>query len=239
MTLVRNRFLVIITVLVIAGLLGACRPAAAPTQTAYPGPLETATVEPQATFTTEGYPGPETGTPPAAPGLYPPDIRTGDAALDAVLAAALANDTETLKSLLRYTVTACTTAQGAGGPPKCLSGERDGSLVEVFPVLGEEGEHVRRANIDAFLDLQIVGLYAIYQVPADAPAEDYWPAGDYALVFQGGGLQTSITLLVEDGAIVRINRLRRTPAEDVAAAGAVVFILAPLDGSASGAYPAP
>ncbi|MHB9033322.1 MAG: hypothetical protein ACYC6L_09770 [Anaerolineae bacterium] len=210
-----------------------------PTQTpeGYPAPGGAATTETNPT--PESYPQPESPTgAPAQPGLYPPEIRTGLADLDPILAATLANDKEALRGLLRYLVTACTTAQGAGGPPKCAQGERDGSQVEVFPVLGEEAEFVRRADIDAFLDLQIAGLYAIYQVAADAPGEAYWPAGQYGLVFQGGGLQTCITLLVQDGAIVRINRLRRTPAEEVASSGAAAFILPPLDGSA-GAYPAP
>ncbi|MCE5257976.1 MAG: hypothetical protein LLG44_02825 [Chloroflexi bacterium] len=192
----------------------------------------------EATLPPESYPAaPGATAAPSTPGLYPADIRTGINEVDAVITAALANDKEALKALLRYTLTACTTAEGAGGPPKCVQGERDGSQVEVFPVLGEEGEFARRANIDAYLDLQTSGLYAVYEVPADAPSEVYWPAGQYALIFQGSGVQTSITLLVQDGYIVRINRLRHGVAEDAAALGGTP-ILAPLDGG-MGAYPAP
>ena len=99
--------------------------------------------------------------------------------------------------------TGCTKADGLGGPPKCESGEVEGTQVEVFPILGSEGGFVRRSSIDRVLQFNLKGLYGVYQVPANAYREDYWPAGRYGLVLIGDD-EGAMTLLVEDGGIVRI-----------------------------------
>jgi len=210
-------------------------PGAAPSAPAPPAPAPSATAE--------GYPAAPTAAPavPAGPGEargYPADTRTGIAGVDAVISAALAGDQETLQRMARYLLTACTTAQGAGGPPKCAQGERNGSLVEVFPLLGEEGEYVRRANIAYAFDLPVSALYAVYQPPAEA-GDPAWPQGDYAVVFIGSGTHTSITLFVEDNAVVRVNRLRAAPEAEVAAAlAAGASLVLPPWGSSQQAYPA-
>jgi hypothetical protein len=62
---------------------------------------------------------------------------------------------------------------------------------------------VRRPSIDSVLQFKVKGLYGVYRVPANAYKEDYWPAGNYGIVLiRDDG--PALTLLVEDGGIVRI-----------------------------------
>jgi hypothetical protein len=135
--------------------------------------------------------------------VLPLSTRTGIQAIDDVIAAALANDLAALRKLVRYTLTGCTKADGLGGPPKCESSEAEGTRVEVFPILGSEGGFVRRSSIDRVLQFNLKGLYGVYRVPANAYREDYWPAGRYGLVLIWDD-ESAMTLLVENGGIVRI-----------------------------------
>jgi hypothetical protein len=140
---------------------------------------------------------------PAPIKVLPPTTRTGIQEIDDVIAAALAHDLAALRQLIRYTLTGCTKAEGLGGPPKCEPGEAEGTRVEVFPILGSEGGFVRRSSIDRVLPLNLKGLYGVYRVPANAYREVYWPSGRYGLVLIRDD-ESAMTLLVEDGGIVRI-----------------------------------
>ena len=71
------------------------------------------------------------------------NTRTGIEDVDAIIDAILSGDIEARRALVQYTTSACTTADGLGGPPKCKPDEADGTLVKAFPVLGSEGHHVR------------------------------------------------------------------------------------------------
>ncbi|MGW8227107.1 MAG: hypothetical protein ACWGOY_15300, partial [Anaerolineales bacterium] len=51
--------------------------------------------------------------------------------------------------LVSYTTTACTTADGLGGPPKCEPGEAEGTLVEVLPILAGEGTFSRPESVQS------------------------------------------------------------------------------------------
>jgi hypothetical protein len=55
--------------------------------------------------------------------------------------------------------------------------------VEVFPILGSEGTFVTREQIAGAFPEGDYSLYAVYRVAEDAEAYDYWPAGDYGVVF--------------------------------------------------------
>jgi len=137
---------------------------------------------------------------------YPPHTRTGLPVVDAIIEAALADDRPALRELVHYTVTGCTHELGLGTPPKCEAGQDEGTMVEVFPVLGPEGVFVRREHIESVFTPGSKTLYAVYRVPAAAYQEDYWPAGDYGIVFlydeqPGAG---AITLLADAEGIVRL-----------------------------------
>ena len=152
---------------------------------------------------------PVAGQTPPPIAVQPAGARTNIKDVDLIIDAVLANDLEARRKLIAYIMTPCTTAQGAGGPPKCAPGETNGTRVEVFPFLGEEGEHIRRPAIDRILQFSVTGLYGVYRVPDSAFRAEYWPAGKYALVFVATGLQRQATVFVEDGKIVRLELSRQ------------------------------
>jgi len=130
----------------------------------------------------------------------------GDAGLDAIAAAVLAGDTAAQRNLIGYTEAGCSSAEGLGGPPPCLTGEPEGTPVEVLPILGSEGGYVRKDSIDTWQGLRSTELYAAYEVSEAAYTEPNFPAGDYALVFgDGSGTTSDFTLQVRDGRIIRID----------------------------------
>jgi len=139
---------------------------------------------------------------------YTPDTRTGVHIVDAIIEAVLADDLDAERALVHYTTTACTTESGLGGPPKCRADETEGTLVEAFPVLGVEGRHVRREEIDGVFLSGSKALYAVFRVPAEAFDADYWPAGEYGVVFVHDDPHrpylAATTFLADAGGIVRV-----------------------------------
>jgi hypothetical protein len=108
--------------------------------------------------------------------------------------------------LIQYITVGCTTADGLGGPPKCTSGQAEGTLVEVFPISEAEGHFARPDEIDRTLEFTVDGLYAVYRpVPGRDPIE-YWPVGEYALLFERQIYNTSqpVTVFVQGGKMVRL-----------------------------------
>ena len=135
-----------------------------------------------------------------------PQNQTGVAELDAIIAAALGGDLEKLRSFLGFTQTTCTFAEGLGGPPRCLDSEQEGTPVEVLPFLGPEGHFVRNDDIESWEGVDVSEVFAVYQVSERAYSEANYPAGEYAIVFVSSPEnQTSVTLQVQEGRIVRID----------------------------------
>lgn len=180
----------------ILALLGGCvpLPPAPPPEERSPASAVTGTSAPTSEAT------------PAAGGIptHPPSARTKIPAVDRVIEAALSGDSAALRGLMRFITTPCTTAEGLGGPPKCAAGEADGTAVEVFPVGGPEGTFVRAAEADGLLPLKVAGLYGVYRVPADAYREEYWPAGEYGVVFARTDGSFVVVLVSREG-IVRLD----------------------------------
>jgi hypothetical protein len=108
---------------------------------------------------------------------------TGIPEVDRAIAAGLDASGEGLGLLLRYLTTPCTTADGLGGPPKCAAGEAEGTPVEVFPMGGPESSFARAGETPAFLPLEVTGLYGVYRVARPGVTEEYFPAGDWGVVF--------------------------------------------------------
>jgi hypothetical protein len=135
-----------------------------------------------------------------------PQNQTGVAELDRIIAIALKGNVVELRSILGFTQTKCTFADGLGGPPKCLDGEQEGTPVEVLPFLGPEGYFVRKADIGSWKGVNMSELFAVYQVSDMAFSDENYPAGEYAIVFIGDPEnKTSITLQIRQGRIVRID----------------------------------
>jgi hypothetical protein len=217
----------LLVVLLLMLVLIACAPAVAtptvaPPPTATPVPSATRLL-PTATQTPAPAPSP-TAVPEGS--VHPPDRRTGIADVDAVIEAVLADDLAARRALIGYLTTPCTTALGMGGPPKCQAGESDGTMVEVFPILGQEGEFVRREAVDSRLDFAAQGLYAVYRIPGDAYEEAYWPAGEYGILFIDRREGLTVTAHVSEGRMVRLD-LQRWPAAVLVAREAGELLLPP------------
>ena len=152
-------------------------------------------------------PVPRTSTPvplgPAPIRVHPPGAHTGIAEVDSIVTTVLAGDVDAIRKLVHYTIAGCVKSPGLGGPPKCESGEADGTRVEVFPILGSEGGFGGPSSIDTVVRFKAKGLYGIYRVSANAYKADYWPAGEYGIVLIRDD-ETALTVLVENGEIVRI-----------------------------------
>lgn len=174
-------------------------------------------------------------TPVAIPAVQPPGARTGLSEVDAIIQAYLGRDVSARRSLVRFLTAPCTTAQGMGGPPKCATGEAEGTKVTVFPFLGSEGEYVRQDGIDRVIQFEVEGLWAVYRPFPSSYADPYWPSGVYVLVFVckedlpvARGSRQQAEVYVEGGAVVRIARspLRAAWPPDDAAGG--TWLLAPV-----------
>ena len=137
---------------------------------------------------------------------YPLDTKTGIQEIDDILSA-VSGDASELQSLVRFTTAPCTTADGLGGPPKCREGEADGTLVEVLPVIGGEGGFIRKEEIGSWPGVDAGALYAIYRVSEDALREEYYPPGEYILVFMPDENGIATALRVAEGGIVRVDTL--------------------------------
>ena len=130
--------------------------------------------------------------------------RSGIAIVDSIIEAALSNDADTLRELIRFTTTGCTHVEGLGGPPKCEENQPEGTPVEVFPILGPEGVFVSPQNIDSILPAGRQSLYAVYRVAEDAFEADFWPAGKYGVVFASEDSSAAVNVLADESGIVRM-----------------------------------
>lgn len=137
-------------------------------------------------------------------GFYPLSTRTGVADIDVILAAVESRDPQQVRDLLRFNTIPCTTADGLGGPPKCRDGEADGALVEVFPFLGGEGSYLYKENVDAWAGVDVTRLYAIYRNSENIYSDEFFPAGEFSILFLSEDNFPGVALQVTDGQIVRI-----------------------------------
>lgn len=136
-----------------------------------------------------------------------PGIQTGIPEIDRIIAAVTGGDAGELRSLVRFTTAPCTTADGLGGPPKCQDGEAEGTPVEVLPFIGSEGNFIRKENIEDWPGVNAADVYAVYRVSDNALNEDYYPAGEYLIVFMPDKNGDTTALRIADGGIVRVDTL--------------------------------
>jgi hypothetical protein len=125
--------------------------------------------------------------------------------LDALTSAISSGSTEELLALVQFSALPCTTAEGLGGPPKCLPGEADGTLVEVLPILGSEGHHMRRSEFSAWPGIGDAQLYAVFRTPPSANPDENYPAGEYGIAFLLPDQVNSVVFQVTQAGIVRID----------------------------------
>jgi hypothetical protein len=181
--MIRSFVVFILLVLVIAA--GAC------------APVTPATPEPS--------PSPEAVQPSKGP--YSLSTRTGDAKIDAVLEAVASGSVEDLHPFLAFSRLECTRQDGLGGPPKCQEGEDEGTIVEALPFLGSEGSFLRKEDLGNWKGIDVSGIYAIYDVSTEVYSDEYYPAGEQAILLNGSRDDQPIALRLRNGKIVRIDYL--------------------------------
>ena len=153
--------------------------------------------------------------------------RTGIPYVDAVIEAGLSGDPRVLNALIVLSTLPCTTREGFGGPPKCLQGEADGTLVQALPVLGSEGGHVRIDEINSWEGIGAARLYAVYRTGSYTYSDDFYPAGEFAVVFIPEGSAGALPLQATQGGIVRFDHAFGPTIEELHQDHASDFILGP------------
>jgi hypothetical protein len=177
MRLFTQKVVLVITVF----LISACLPLSTPTQAMAP--------EPQ---------------PTSAQNYHPLEIRVGIEEVDNVINAVASGDPQLLRALVKFTTAKCTLLDGLGGPPKCREGEAEGTSVEVLPFIGGEGSFIHKDDIDNWEGIEVSGLYAIYRVSADVQSEEYYPAGEVAVIFVAPENRPAVSLRLSD---VRVDHI--------------------------------
>ena len=152
---------------------------------------------------------------------------TGIADIDNVIDTILAGNPKDVSQLLQFIKLACTHAEGLGGPPKCNDGETEGTIVNVFPFLGPEGHHMRYTNLDYWTGIPATGVFAGYRVSSQAYSDEFYPAGEYAIVFLTEQEELLVTVQVTNGNIVRVDNKFGDPPEINLERDASEIILAP------------
>lgn len=138
-------------------------------------------------------------------GTYSLETRTGLEEIDNVLAVVASGDGAQLESLVEYTTAPCTTQDGLGGPPKCREGEAESTPVDVLPSISSEGSFIRKEEIAAWTGVNADTLVAVYRVSEDGVEEEYYPRGEYGIVFLSNENGPAVTLRILDSAIVRVD----------------------------------
>jgi hypothetical protein len=175
-----------------------------------------------------------TAAQPAAPSeaYHPLDTQTGIAQVDRILDAVASGDPQVLRSLVEFTELACTHGEGFGGPPKCREGEEEGTPVRTLAFLGSEGGHIREEEIEQWIGVTADGIYAVYEVSAEVYADEYFPAGRYAIVLLNPEDLYGTILRVGESGIVRVDTLFDISPESLKATlerEAETVILAPIN----------
>jgi hypothetical protein len=119
--------------------------------------------------------------------------------------AVAAGSPEDILALVHFSTFPCTSADGLGGPPKCLPTEAEGTPVEALPILGSEGQHLRRDDFGSWPGIGSSRLHAVVRVEPPAVADEFFPPGDYAVAFlQEDGVNVVVFQITDEG-IVRMD----------------------------------
>jgi hypothetical protein len=111
---------------------------------------------------------------------------------------------------VQFKTSGCTQELGMGGPPKCESGQEEGTPVDHFPILGPgEGMHIEPEDIDLVLDFHAESLYAAFRHKDEPDLESSFEPGAYVLVFPTGDADGANVLvhLNEEGKMVRLDTI--------------------------------
>ena len=144
-------------------------------------------------------------------------IRSFDYQLDA------ATKREDLLALVQFSSFPCTKADGMGGAPKCLSAEAEGAPVEVLPILGSEGHHMRRADFSTWAGIGAAQLFAAYRISESTYADEFFPTGDFGVAFLLEDRSNAVVFQVTEQGIVRIDFLTLPALQSILAESEVIY----------------
>ena len=134
--------------------------------------------------------------------------RTGVSQVDAVVKAVLSGDEEALRQLVHYAPVACTTGPlQIGGPPECLQGEPDGTLVDVLLVASCEPHYVRPDGLNQAFDYLLAAKPSLYGTFRGSLGPGF--PGDQAAVFsvrsESGNTEGKAFVVDDDSGIVFVD----------------------------------
>ncbi len=146
--------------------------------------------------------------------LYPPQARTGVEQVDQVIENFLVRKFDWRRDMIRTLTAGCTTEQFSVGPPPCPPGAAEGTRVEVFPYREHRDiKYVTPEALDAFLEFPLGGLYAVLRNQEGGFEEEWYPQGEYSIVFVGIDSELGVEVVVDAGQVVRIEFWPLTPVE--------------------------
>ena len=125
--------------------------------------------------------------------------------LDDLVSAVSSGSTEDLLALVQFSSLPCTRKEGMGGPPKCLSNETEGTLVDVLPILGPEGHHMRRSEFSSWPGIGGGHLYAAFRTSESTYSDEFFPAGEFGVAFRLSDKASVVVFQVTDDGIVRLD----------------------------------
>lgn len=140
--------------------------------------------------------------PPSTPILTLP---TGINYVDEVIAAVQSENMHAIKDMYVLSTVPCTTKKEMLRQPLCIDGETEGTLVQTMPVLSSDLGQVRinrQSTGNGFEDVQ---LYAVYKTGPYTYADEYFPAGEYAIAFVHEGSMYATIYQVTSEGIVRVD----------------------------------
>ena len=159
------------------------------------------------TIGAEGQITPTSGTEPSPPVLSTPTPfsgrRTGIPEVDAVVAAVESDDSDRVRSLLRYMPFPCE-PPGSAGLAICRTGQEEGTPIDLFPIAGCELGMSSREDVDG---MRLTGrgmsasiLHEVYRAPPG-----FEPPAEYIAVFStASGSGQGLAMVINQGQIVKI-----------------------------------
>jgi hypothetical protein len=137
--------------------------------------------------------------------LYPVDISTGDADLDAILQAFLSGSPSERAAFAETITAGCTNESFVVGPPPCEEGMAEGTRLERFPYRRyREQRYAAPTEIPALMDFDVAGLYAISRLQQGGFESEWAVFGDTSIALVSTEGQKAIYLYIESGKVVQI-----------------------------------
>lgn len=146
--------------------------------------------------------------------LHREAVRSGVDGVDRAIEAFLSGDRDDRLALLETIPVECVIEESGVGPPRCPAGTAEGTELTVFPYrLYGRTEYAARDELSGLLDFELMGLYAVHAINGGFE-QDWWPAGDYKIVFASTDNDHAVEVIVDrDGNVIRIEFSERTPVE--------------------------